>query len=108
MEAMYQRLQSFSAAGKFLWPIPDKGLKRRIHRIKAPTLIIWGEADYDFLNGEDPQAVLRRSFARALGAVVTQQGPQFSGWRLQAAPMQWIFVAYRRPLRMLQSCCRVI
>ena len=45
MEAMYQRLQSFSAAGKFLWPIPDKGLKRRIHRIKAPTLIIWGESD---------------------------------------------------------------
>ena len=45
MEAMYQRLQSFSAAGKFLWPIPDKGLKRRIHRIKARTLIIWGEAD---------------------------------------------------------------
>ncbi len=45
MEAMYQRLQSLSAAGKFLWPIPDKGLKRRIHRIKAPTLIIWGESD---------------------------------------------------------------
>lgn len=45
MEAMYQRLQSFSAAGKFLWPIPDKGLKRRIHRIKAQTLIVWGESD---------------------------------------------------------------
>ena len=45
MEAMYQRLQSLSAAGKFLWPIPDKGLKRRIHRIKAPTLIVWGESD---------------------------------------------------------------
>ena len=45
MEAMYQRLQSLSAAGKFLWPIPDKGLKRRIHRIKTPTLIVWGESD---------------------------------------------------------------
>ncbi len=45
MEAMYDRLQSLSAAGKFLWPIPDKGLKKRIHRIKAPTLIIWGESD---------------------------------------------------------------
>jgi pimeloyl-ACP methyl ester carboxylesterase len=45
MEQMYQRLQSFSAAGKFLWPIPDKGLKRRIHRIKAPTLLVWGESD---------------------------------------------------------------
>ncbi len=45
MEAMYQRLQSYSTAGKFLWPIPDKGLKRRIHRIQSPTLILWGESD---------------------------------------------------------------
>jgi pimeloyl-ACP methyl ester carboxylesterase len=45
IEAMYQRIQSFSAAGKFLWPIPDRGLDRRIHRIQSPTLIIWGESD---------------------------------------------------------------
>jgi len=45
IEAMYQRIQSHSSAGKFLWPIPDRGLKRRIHRIAAPTLIVWGESD---------------------------------------------------------------
>jgi len=45
IEAMYQRIQSYSSAGKFLWPIPDRGLKRRIHRIAAPTLIVWGESD---------------------------------------------------------------
>ena len=45
MEALFKRMQSFTAAGKFLWPIPDRGLKRRIHRIKAPTLILWGESD---------------------------------------------------------------
>jgi pimeloyl-ACP methyl ester carboxylesterase len=33
---MIDRIQSLAAAGKFLWPIPDKGL---------PTLILWGEAD---------------------------------------------------------------
>lgn len=44
-EAMYLRIQSFSAASKFLWPIPDRGLRRRIHRIQAPTLIVWGESD---------------------------------------------------------------
>ena len=32
-------------AAKFQWPIPDKGLSKRIHRISAPTLIIWGEKD---------------------------------------------------------------
>lgn len=45
MQAMYERMQSFAAAGKFLWPIPDRGLAKRIHRISAPTLIIWGKAD---------------------------------------------------------------
>lgn len=45
MEAMFQRAQSYTTAGKFLWPIPDRGLKRRIHRIQSPTLIVWGESD---------------------------------------------------------------
>lgn len=45
IDAMYTRIQSFTAAGKFLWPIPDRGLDRRIHRIQSPTLIIWGESD---------------------------------------------------------------
>ena len=31
--------------GKFIWPVPDKGLKKRIHRIQAPTLVIWGQQD---------------------------------------------------------------
>ena len=40
-----ERAQSFAAMGRFLWPIPDKGLKKRIHRIKAPTLLVWGASD---------------------------------------------------------------
>jgi pimeloyl-ACP methyl ester carboxylesterase len=36
---------ALGATGKFVWPIPDKGLKKRIHRIKADTLIVWGEDD---------------------------------------------------------------
>ena len=39
------RVQSLSAVGKFLWPIPDKGLVRRIHRIDRPTLVIVGDKD---------------------------------------------------------------
>ena len=39
------RVQDLTAAGKFLWPIPDRGLKRRAYRIKAPTLIMWGDQD---------------------------------------------------------------
>jgi pimeloyl-ACP methyl ester carboxylesterase len=29
----------------FIWPLPDKGLRRRIHRVSAPTILIWGERD---------------------------------------------------------------
>ncbi|WP_042351351.1 alpha/beta fold hydrolase [Bacillus massiliigorillae] len=44
-ELMIQRISNQVAAAKFLWPIPDKGLKSRIHRIKAQTLLIWGKQD---------------------------------------------------------------
>ena len=36
---------ALACTGKFIWPIPDKGLNKRIHRITAPTLIIWGKQD---------------------------------------------------------------
>lgn len=32
-------------ASKFLWPIPEQGLAKRIHRITAPTLIVFGRED---------------------------------------------------------------
>jgi pimeloyl-ACP methyl ester carboxylesterase len=37
--------QGLTAVCKFTWPIPDKGLGRRLYRITAPTLIVFGEAD---------------------------------------------------------------
>jgi pimeloyl-ACP methyl ester carboxylesterase len=36
---------AMGATGKFIWPIPDKGLRKRIHRIQAPTLLVWGRED---------------------------------------------------------------
>jgi pimeloyl-ACP methyl ester carboxylesterase len=32
-------------AGKLLFPIPDRGLAGRLHRITARTLIVWGKED---------------------------------------------------------------
>ncbi len=40
-----QMTTGMTAVGKFMWPIPDKGLRRRLHRISAPTLIVWGAKD---------------------------------------------------------------
>jgi pimeloyl-ACP methyl ester carboxylesterase len=45
LAAVLIRNQHLATAGKFLWPIPDKGLKKRLHRITAPTLIVWGQSD---------------------------------------------------------------
>ena len=46
LTAMYvERTRRFSAASKFLWPIPDRGLKKRAYRIKSPTLVLWGASD---------------------------------------------------------------
>ncbi|TWS26438.1 alpha/beta hydrolase [Tsukamurella sputi] len=36
---------SMGCTGKFLWPLPDKGLRKRLHRVQAPTLVVWGEKD---------------------------------------------------------------
>jgi pimeloyl-ACP methyl ester carboxylesterase len=45
MEAQIQLTWSMACTGKFVWPIPDKGLKKRLHRIRAETLILWGKED---------------------------------------------------------------
>jgi pimeloyl-ACP methyl ester carboxylesterase len=36
---------TMGCTAKFVWPVPDRGLARRLHRIAAPTLVIWGAQD---------------------------------------------------------------
>jgi pimeloyl-ACP methyl ester carboxylesterase len=43
--AQIEQIQRLAAMGKFVWPIPDKGLKKRLHRVTAPTLVVWGDDD---------------------------------------------------------------
>ncbi|HVN64279.1 MAG TPA: alpha/beta hydrolase, partial [Candidatus Binataceae bacterium] len=40
-----ERAKRFATAGKLVWPLPDRGLKKRAYRISAPTLLLWGEGD---------------------------------------------------------------
>jgi pimeloyl-ACP methyl ester carboxylesterase len=44
-ELAVESQRCLASAGKFLWPIPDKGLKKRIHRLKLPSLVVWGASD---------------------------------------------------------------
>ncbi|MAG35006.1 MAG: hypothetical protein CL878_01960 [Dehalococcoidia bacterium] len=40
-----EQKDDFVGAAKFLWPIPDRGLSRRMYRVKTPVLVVWGESD---------------------------------------------------------------
>jgi pimeloyl-ACP methyl ester carboxylesterase len=45
MEADLDRTKTLMAVGKFVWPIPERGLTKRVHRITMPTLLLWGDSD---------------------------------------------------------------
>jgi pimeloyl-ACP methyl ester carboxylesterase len=44
-ESLFRAAQTMSSILQFIWPLPDKGLKKRLYRLKAPTLIVWGAED---------------------------------------------------------------
>lgn len=39
------KVRALSTVAKFLWPVPDKGLIRRVSRVSCPTLVITSEKD---------------------------------------------------------------
>jgi pimeloyl-ACP methyl ester carboxylesterase len=45
VEAIVALAQGMTTVARFLWPIPDRGISRRLHRITAPTLVLHGECD---------------------------------------------------------------
>lgn len=45
VEQMVAASRGITAATKYLWPIPDHGLSRRLYRIRARTLVVWGAQD---------------------------------------------------------------
>ena len=45
IEALVTVVQGMTSVAKFMWPIPDRGLDRRLYRIAAPTLVVFGEQD---------------------------------------------------------------
>jgi pimeloyl-ACP methyl ester carboxylesterase len=44
-QALFEAAMRMASILHFIWPIPDKGLDRRIHRLSAPTLLVWGAQD---------------------------------------------------------------
>ncbi len=44
-ETLSARIWALGCTGKFVWPIPDRGTRKHLHRVAAPTLIVWGQDD---------------------------------------------------------------
>ena len=44
-DAIASMTWAMGCTAKFVWPVPDRGLARRLHRVTAPTLVIWGAQD---------------------------------------------------------------
>jgi pimeloyl-ACP methyl ester carboxylesterase len=45
MEWQIEQTRAFEAAARLLWPLGDTRLSKRLYRIAAPTLVLWGERD---------------------------------------------------------------
>ena len=66
-----EQARAQEAAARLLWPLGDRGLAKRLHRITAPTLVVWGAEDRIV-----PPSYAKR-FADALGGPA--RGPPIPG-----------------------------
>ena len=44
-ESLFRASQTMASILQFIWPLPDKGLSKRLYRLTAPTLLVWGAQD---------------------------------------------------------------
>jgi len=44
-EALFHSELNSASINQFSWPIAEKGLRRRLYRVTAPTLLVWGALD---------------------------------------------------------------
>lgn len=63
---------AMGCTGKFVWPIPERGLHKRLHRIAVPTTIIWGR--HDRLNPVDYAEEFGRRIADSEVHVLEESG----------------------------------
>ena len=69
-EALFTAAMTLASILQFIWPLPDKGLKKRLYRVKAPTLLLWGAEDrlVSPAYGDDFQAAIAGSRLEVLKA----------------------------------------
>ena len=64
LEAHVEELLNLRAGAKFLWPIPETGVRKRLARIKARTLVVTSERDVVVTADTGAMAVSRNGCPR--------------------------------------------
>jgi pimeloyl-ACP methyl ester carboxylesterase len=59
---LVRNARQLGAAGKILFPIPERGLATRLYRIRAKTLLVWGQSD----------KIMHPAYAQAFQAALPQ------------------------------------
>lgn len=87
---LVQNARQLGAAGKILFPIPERGLSSRLYRIRAKTLLIWGESD----------KLVPPAYAQAF-----QKG--ISGSELVLIPKAGHLVGFEQPSELIHALSRL-
>ena len=88
VELLIGLVRGFRTAAKFLFPVPEHGLEKRLPRITAPTLVVWGTHDRfvspsyaDILQARIPD--VRVEMVPEAGHLVGLERPEPYAWALR-------------------------
>jgi len=87
---LVRNARQLGAAGKIMFPIPDRGLATRLYRIKAKTILIWGESD----------KLIPPAYAQAF-----QRG--IAGAELVMIPQAGHVVPFEKPAEVIRAIARL-
>jgi len=87
---MIMNSKRLSMAGKLLFPIPDRGLNERLYRIRAKTVVVWGNED--------------RLIAPAYGESFARE---IAGAELIRVPAAGHMVGYEQPQAVIEALGRL-
>jgi pimeloyl-ACP methyl ester carboxylesterase len=90
-EFLIVRGRRLGMAGKLLFPIPDRDLSRRLHRIKANTLIMWGEND----------RLIKPVYGEAFAATIANS-------KLQTVPEAGHLVTHEKPEQVADAIAALV
>ena len=87
---LVRNARQLGMAGRILFPIPDRGLSERLYRIKARTMLIWGDSD------------------RAIPPIYAQEFKRrIAGSQLVSVPEAGHAIAWEKPREVIEAIKRL-